>query len=65
MTKNKFSLQTRAYKTSKVNQVTHILTGDKLDYGLEYGQVLSTSMDKLMKNRVFKMLPKSSQKTNF
>ena len=40
-----FSLQTRAYKTSEVNQVTHILTGDKLDYGLQYGQMFSTSMD--------------------
>ena len=40
-----FSLQTRAFKTSEINQVTHILTGDKLDYGLQYGQVLSTSMD--------------------
>ena len=33
------SLQTRAYMTSEVNHVTHILTADKLDYGLQYGQV--------------------------
>ena len=26
--------------TSDVNHVTHILTADKLDYGLQYGQVL-------------------------
>ena len=45
MTNKSFSLQTRAYKTSEVNQVTHILTGDNPDYGLPYGQFLSISMD--------------------
>ena len=40
--------------TSQVNYVIQIPNANKVDYDLQYVQVLSTSTDKLMRNRVFK-----------
>ena len=40
--------------TSQLNHVIQIPTANKVDYGLQYVQVSSTSTDELMRNRVFK-----------
>ena len=42
--------------------MTHILTADRIGYGLQYGPVLRISMDWLVKNRDLKMLSKLCQK---